>query len=338
MVEAAYYDGRTSRRQPVRLRAVEGGLDLTGSDWSRREPAASIRVSEPLGGAPRTVWFADGSHCEVAQGAALDGLLAALGHREGAVVRWQRRWDIVAMALVAVVVALAVGYRWGLPWAAAELAPRVPSTIVASLSGRALDLMDRQMLAPSRLPPQRHEAITAGFRRLAAGDPALAGVELLFRHDRRGMGPNAFALPDGRIVLFDSLVELAAGNDEEVLAVLAHELGHVRHRHGLRQLIQSSVVGFVVGAYFGDVSSLLAGLGSILLESRYSREFELEADAHAAGQLPVAGYSAAALATMLEKLERAHRGKEAEGATAGSDVLSSHPDTTERIRRLRGLN
>ena len=47
-------------------------------------------------------------------------------------------------------------------------------------------------------------------------------------------------LPDGQIVLLDELVQMPA-DEEEVLAILAHELGHVRHRHGLTQLIQSSV-------------------------------------------------------------------------------------------------
>ena len=69
---------------------------------------------------------------------------------------------------------------------------------------------------------------------------------------RRGAGRiprgpvNAFALPGGIIVVFDELVELA-GDDERVLGVLGHELGHVVHRHSMRQLFQALGVGALAG-------------------------------------------------------------------------------------------
>lgn len=330
MVEGAYFDGKTSRRQAVRLAPAADGLDVIGEDWRRREALAGIRVSEPLGGAPRTLSFADGAYCEVAQGSGLDALLAAIGHRDRAVARWQASWRIALAALVGTVVILSAGYRWGLPWAAAQAAARLPPAAVAGLSDNVLQLLDRQALAPSRLSEQRQHEIERGFRRLVAGDPALEGGPLLFRR-AVALGANAFALPDGRIVLFDELVELA-DSDAEVMAVLAHELGHARNRHGLRQLIQSSVVAVVAAAWFGDVSSLLSGLSGLLLESRYSRGFEAEADAYGARLLRQNGYSPEDLAAMLEKLEKAHA-----GGKGGGDWLSSHPDTARRVERLRAV-
>lgn len=148
------------------------------------------------------------------------------------------------------------------------------------------------------------------------------------------MGPNAFALPSGDIVVLDQLVELAE-NDDEVAGVIAHELGHVAYRHGLRQLIQSSVVSFVVGIYFGDVSSLAASFGALALESRYSREFEHEADAYGARSLLAAGLGSEPLAAMLERMEKAHAEKG--GKASRESLLSSHPDTAERVARLRAM-
>ena len=115
---------------------------------------------------------------------------------------------------------------------------------------------------------------------------------------------------------FDQLVELAS-NDNEVAGVIAHELGHVAYRHGLRQLIQSSVVSFVVGVYFGDVSSMAASFGALALESRYSREFEREADAYAARRLLAAGLGTEPLAAMLESMEKSPCGEGREGRPAG---------------------
>ena len=67
-----------------------------------------------------------------------------------------------------------------------------------------------------------------------------------------------------------------------VAAVVAHEMGHVHHRHGLRQLIQSSAIAVVVGLWIGDFDSMLTVASTVLLGSAYSREFEYEADGHGA--------------------------------------------------------
>jgi len=96
------------------------------------------------------------------------------------------------------------------------------------------------------------------------------------------IGANAFALPDGTVVFTDEIVHLAH-NDDELLAVFAHEIGHVKYRHGLRATIQGSVLSFAVGMLVGDVSAaadMLAALPLLLTTSSYSRDFEREADAN----------------------------------------------------------
>lgn len=314
----------------MHLRVVADGLEIAGHEWMRVEPVDGITVSEPLGGAPRTLGFADGTRCEVPQGAELDGLLAALGHREQAVVRWQCRWHFAAVALAALVVIVVAGYRWALPWAAEQVAPRLPPALVADLSDQVMQLLDRQALAPSGLVAGRREEIMRSFERLVGSDPALGAPRLLFRRGG-AIGANAFALPDGRIVILDELVALAA-DDGEVMAVLAHELGHAKYRHGLRQLIQSSVVAAVAAGYFGDVSTLLSGFVGLLLESRYSRGFEFEADAYGARLLSVTGGAPQQLAAMLKKLEDSHSPV---ASAERANWLSSHPDAAARIERLR---
>ena len=114
--------------------------------------------------------------------------------------------------------------------------------------------------------------------------------------------------------------------------MVAHELGHVAHQHGMRQMIQSAVVGVAVGAMLSDLSSVASTLGAMLLESRYSREFEHEADDYAVHSLRAAGRNPLALASMLARLEKAA----GEGEHGGvMSALSSHPETTERIARIQ---
>ena len=88
------------------------------------------------------------------------------------------------------------------------------------------------------------------------------------------------ALPSGTLIVTDAFVMLAA-NDDEIVSVLAHEAGHVEHHHGLRLVFQNSVVALVITWLVGDVSTLLAAAPTALLQAKYSRDFERDADAYA---------------------------------------------------------
>lgn len=328
---ADYFDGRSSRRQAVVLSIVDGTLRLDGDVAHRVEPLSAVRVSEPMGDAPRTLRFADDAYCEVRDRSGLAAMLAAAGVGKSAMVRAQARWRWALTALAGMIAFVAAAYVWALPWLASAIAPSIPAPVTRALSETALQALDAHLLAPSKLPAARRAAIAARVATL----PALPPHRLLFRA-APAVGPNAFALPNGDVVIFDELVTLAA-DDGDVAAVVAHELGHVRHHHGLRQLIQSAVVSFVVGAYFGDVSSAAASLGALAMESRYSREFEREADAFAARLLLAAVGSAEPLARMLDRIEEEHARRHAakRGDGGGAGIFSSHPDTTARIAALR---
>jgi Zn-dependent protease with chaperone function len=126
-----------------------------------------------------------------------------------------------------------------------------------------------------------------------------------------------------------------AKDDREILGVLAHEAGHIERRHGLRQLLQNSTVTLFIAWYVGDVSSLVATAPTLLLQAKYSRDFEREADAYAAEVMRANGISLAHLADILERLESGRSsGRALKRVT--TDYLSSHPTTADRLRMLRG--
>ena len=89
--------------------------------------------------------------------------------------------------------------------------------------------------------------------------------------------PNAFALPGGKVYLFSGLLAKAE-NPDEIAGVLAHELGHLKHRDSTRNLIYNGGTSFLIGLLFGDVT----GSGALIFASRslmtasYSREAEAE--------------------------------------------------------------
>ncbi len=339
-VHCDYLDGTTTRRRRVALRVEDGHAVVEGEDIARRDPLGRVRVSERMGSAPRLVSFPDGAFCEVRDHAALDALLGATGFRESFVVRIQARWRWVAAALAACVAVVAAAYAYALPWAAEIAAAHVPPGAMAKLSEQTLEVLEGRFLQPSNLPQDRRTVLARRFVRMATPDGDQVPHELLFRSSP-AIGANALALPSGTIILTDELVALAS-SDDEILAVLCHELGHVQRRHGVRKALQSTVVGLVTTWYLGDVSSLAAAIPAALLDARYSREMESEADAYGARMLRANGLSPTLLAIMLERLEGSRKpdvspgtkdGKETDDGAGG--YLRSHPATEERIRALR---
>lgn len=154
------------------------------------------------------------------------------------------------------------------------------------------------------------------------------------------MGPNAFALPDGTILFTDEMVQIAE-QDDELLTILAHEIGHVIHRHGMRTLIQDSILGFALLAIAGDISGsseLFMGLPALLMERAYSREFEREADRYAITTMRTHNIPSIHFANLMGRIEKAHLAKGKSENKKWSRYLSSHPLTAERIKEfeLRG--
>ncbi len=327
MLTAEYFDGHSTRVRVVNLEADGQFLSIAGEDIERHIPFGEVKVDERLGRAPRRLHFSDGAFCAVRDLRGLDALLSSVAHRDGWVDRLQRRARSALISLVAVVVLAFAGYVWVLPWAVAWAAAKVPAVVSRQLSMETLRALDGNILLPSRIPLHRQQALSAKIRALrlpAGGDPE---GELLFRRSLQ-LGANAFTLPDGTIVILDDLINVIE-EDRQILATIAHELGHAHGHHGLQLLLQGSVVGTFLAFYVGDVSSLLAVAPATLVHASYSRKLEEQADAYAATVLRLNGMSPTLLADALKKLADSHRG--------GGDMgyLSTHPAIDERIRHLR---
>ena len=330
MLTADYMDGRSTRVRVVRLEVVGEDLVVTGEDFEVRVPFADVKVDERLGRAARRLRFKDGAFCEVSDLCGLDALLSSKAHRDGWVDRMQRQSQTVLLSIIACALLAVTGYKWGLPWAAAEAAANMPAAISDQLSAQAIHLLDDgKIFLPSGIAKDRQHALSATFHALRLPEGGTSRAELLFRRSPQ-LGANAFSLPNGTIVVLDDLVTVM-DDDRQILATLAHEEGHVHGHHGLQLLLQSSIAATFLALYIGDFSSVLAIAPATLLQARYSRDLEEQADDYAAAVLELNGMSPALLAEALKRLTEAHR----EAAQAG--YLSSHPATDERMRHLRAM-
>ncbi len=341
-VTAAYYDGQTSADKAVLLSVEGGDLLLLGGAGELRWPLREVHVSERLGNTPRLLTYAGGGHCEVNDQAGLDRLLAQAGAGRGWLDGMQHSLPWALAAVVLIVVAFAGAYRYLLPWGAEVLAMRVPHAVLQKMGNSTLETLDRFMMQPSKLDAARQQELSDAYAKLKPLSDEQLQYRIVFRSSP-GMGANAFALPDGSIVMLDELVALTQ-DDNEIIAVLAHERGHVERRHAMRMVLQSSVVGLVLAWYVGDVSSLLATAPAIVMQAKYSRDMEREADEYAERTLQANGLSPCLLVSILDKLEASHLAarKETEKQPAADaakhdevmDYLSSHPATKARAAVL----
>lgn len=324
-----WHDGASSRPRAVRLWLAAPGVlrieDASGGveDW----PLSEVRPSPRLGSTPRLLRRAGHGQIECADDPLLARWFPRPVSRVEASVDWLERRK-AAIAVAALVAALAVFgfFRYGVPALALRVAERVPRAVEVETSRQVAAVLQRTHLEQTALPAPRRRQLQAGFLRLVEGQPRHRQMQLHFVRAPT-MGPNAFALPDGSIYLTDALVELAE-DDDQILAVLAHEAGHHVHRHGMRQAIESASVLLLVGMLAGDVSgsSLSVSLPAVLLQSGFSRGHEREADAYALALLRARGISPSAFAGIMRRLA-----SPTPAAGAGAGYLSTHPPTPERI-------
>jgi Zn-dependent protease with chaperone function len=346
MIDAIYFDGLSTRRNPVTLIIHKRVIVMRGKGVRRNARLSQVEISERLEHAPRILRFTDGATVEIAD-RKFDKMLRANRYRESAVVNWQQNWPLSLLALITLVAVLISGYQWGLPWAADEIAQRLPPSLEQKLGDESLVLLDKHLMQPSKLNPDDQ----ARLKNLFAGMKQPHGGKTHYRLEFRSskIGPNALALPNGVIVMTDELVMLA-GDDHAVLGVLGHELGHVRHHHSTRRLLQGLGVGVVINLLIGDVSSALATLPTFLLDQSYSRDFERESDQYAIDMMRANNLPLSPMADLFARMgdEREHRHdragkprrstKSKKTRTASMDYLNSHPSDEERIARLRAAD
>jgi Zn-dependent protease with chaperone function len=294
-----------------------------------------LTISERVGSVPRRITFPDGSLFETADNVAIDMLVS---EKRGKNAGWIHRAEAFHPRLIAfvagTVVLLMLMYRYALP-ALVEVAVAVtPPVIPQAMSSGTLASLDRTFLSASELPEEKIEPIRDGFAQLTKlTERGPEGFNLNFR--KGGIvGPNAFALPDGTLVVTDELVELAKGDTDMIVAVLGHEIGHVELKHSLRQLYRALGVAGLIMLIGGDVGDGVEDIlveGGGLLSLSYSRGAESAADAHGVRMMIDAKRDPEALARFFEVLEKEL------SDTSDTSFFNTHPGTPERKQAVRDL-
>lgn len=308
-VPATLYDGQSARRFAVELDWDEAGLILRGeSDGIDTVPFASLDLVDRT---PEGLVFARADRAGWRLRLAYDSppdLLARLP--QGA--RYGRLIDRVGLGRAVIGLALASALVIALVMTAPSwLGPRVP----ASWERRIGDAMIGDIDPYTCHTP----ASDAALKRLVASvDPGQPKVRVeLAKTDMI----NAVALPGGRVLVFDGLIQQATSPDE-LAGVIGHEIGHVRKRHVMQALLRQFGLSIMLSGSNSNIGGTLGGLAAM----SYSREAEAEADAFSREQMAAADISPAPTAAFFARLRKG----EGEGGDKAMTWLDSHPDTASR--------
>ncbi|HNP72045.1 MAG TPA: M48 family metalloprotease [Kouleothrix sp.] len=149
---------------------------------------------------------------------------------------------------------------------------------------------------------------------------------------------NAFALPGGQVFITEALMKLLA-TDGELAGVLSHEIFHVVGRHSAEQAARAELANGLSGAAVMAAydpnnpasanSAQVAQLIGQMIDMRYGREDELEADNQGVHYMAQAGYDPRAMVSVMQKLEQASNGQQP------PEFFSTHPSPERRIEQIQ---
>ena len=326
--EAGYYDGLTAGSTTVMLSLVGHSLQFQVGDDAQSFHISDVRLISPVGRGAWVIELRGRASLHFRNDDFGNHLSNSLG--QGSLVRrLEGAWHWAVIALGVAVAGTWLLLTFGVPVGARYVAFAIPADAFNSMGDDGLGLLDDLLLHRSELPEETKMRVAKLFADIQDSDEQFQSYRLEFRASE--IGANAFAVPAGIVVITDDMVEIAQ-SDDEISAVLAHEVGHLIGRHSLRILLQDSASALIIAGLTGDltnVTALSATVPTVLMQTKYSRNFEREADEFAFDYLESSGIRTDVLPELLLRLEDAAPGD-------GNSIpgwLSTHPQSKDRVKK-----
>ncbi len=327
--EGTFFDGQTSRAQPVQISINELGISVAINNSEHFFRPFDFRVAERTGkGYVRIELMTfGGAGLTIDSPQAVAALQANRFFKSSFLSILPGKTRLLAL-VGGLILALALFFFFGLDLLIEHGLALVPKSAEEKLGKTAFDsLVEGSELASDGSVLQILEkcaAVVSAFDTTSSYTIKIAIVE-----DRETI--NAFALPGGYICIYRGIIEIM-DDESELFGLLAHEAGHIYLQHGLRRIARTAVIGFVFTALLGDASGLSAVLldnSSLLLQLNYNRKEERAADDYAVQALQKSGLNQHGLITLFEKIAKEEKD------TQPLPFLSTHPAAAKRIQFLK---
>ncbi len=354
-LSGVFYDGSSSAGTPCELIVQPSGkieIEHPAFDASQNRMFQDIDVPSRMGNTARMLPLNASQWFETSDNDTLDQLEKRF-HKTSWYFNpyhWETKARYWLFSVVLILVMFFGGLFYGLPWISDIIAKQLSPSASEAMAGDVLVQLDRFLFANSTLDADRQAKMQQLFDDLLEKNGVATtdfSYTLHIRGGKKTVGANAFALPNGDIIFTDELIRLS-DDDCEIQSIMLHEIGHVEHRHALRQTIQTAGAGLLMTWLFGDIeaaSELLLALPAVLLNANYSRDFENEADDYALEKMLQHRIDPICFVTIMEKLVHSVRtvrreeplaeDQEDTADEAPMDFFSSHPATPTRNQKFR---
>lgn len=332
-VQGVFYAADSSQRNAAALFAQGDWAEICSpkGEILSRAPRKMLQIDAPIGSAARKVTFPDGGLFESDDHPGIEALAGPSGG--GMLHRYEAFGPRLLLVMGICLAGAWAIWRYGLDMLVAVAIWATPPAVLTQMDKASLQIIDLSMAENSRLSEQDRQKVLDIFAKLLAALPpdVAAGHEfdLQFR-DMPSIGPNAFALPGGTMIMTDDFLHEFPQTD--VLAgVLGHEIGHVVAQHGIKRLYRSLGSAVLIAFLAGDVGPVLEDIvleGNVLLSLSHSRAQERDADAFGVRLAARAGYSPSGLITFFSRIAQMNRGIE------GMQWMSTHPLSEARVLQI----
>jgi Zn-dependent protease with chaperone function len=335
-IQAKIFDGKSAKAQFVELR-IESNFMLKVENIENRKTTfykrQELKLNAPFDSGVWTIALPGGESIEFEAESSVRDFFKKDGFLHLSVLSLEKSPPkLIALAVLACCFLIVI-YFYVLP-AAVELSkPLVPEKVKLLIGNQIVDILENKLGEESQIPESTKAKIRESFHRITKSLELHEAYELrfvrLFPSEERKEGlPNALAVLPNTIFVTDSLVSLL--NQDELEAVIAHELGHLFYDHGTSMLLRSSFITISTMLLVGPDPSFVHALALALIDASFSQAQELQADAKGVQILKTLGQNPDSLASALEKLSQ-QLGESSELAS----YISTHPRTDERIEQIR---
>lgn len=329
-----YYDGRIDKPNMVNIFFLEEQIEIKNDELDLFISPTEVKYTSQIAGLNRLFVFKDDSQCSCQNTPLVEAWI-----KKNKIVNYNKINKLeqstgkVFLIFCCFLAFIILSYKIILPFISNIIADNIPAKYLTIIDKNVLNYFENNsMISESKLSKEKKNSILNRVNSIAK-KVSLPEYKIHF-YASGDIGANAFAMPGGNIVITDDLINIC--DNDEITAVLLHEIGHIKHKHSMKQVIRASAISLIISSFIGDFSSLVNSFYAIILENKYSKEFEIEADIFAAKTLEAINLSPELLVYALKNIiDHANNYSEKKKKTSLIDNLfSTHPTLEERSKQI----
>lgn len=327
--EATYFDGVTSKGNQVLVKVDKAKNALVLETFIKSRIIWSLKESRvDFNGEEVEIWKGDnsGEFVKIADAGFIDELRYYL-KKTGQLNVYQRfmkinsRWiAAIALGLMSIII---LAYFFVLPWVAERAVVLVPT----SFDDRIGNEVQSQLVDNVQI-----DTLKTKYLNQFASELKLHNEKPLNFFVMKSEEENAFALPNGTIVVYSSLID-KMGNYSELAGLIGHEVSHVNGRHSMKTIFRNLAGYLFISVVFSDINGIMTVVAENVEDFQnlsYSRKFEEQADEEGLKMLVENKIDPQGMVRLFERLKE-------DEATKLPEIFRTHPLTENRIENINEI-